>query len=391
MIVILSLLFLFTLILLLLSLFIPKITLFFFKEKQCRTRICALCLYSGIAFLCLAALVFLDNHDIQSNLIFVALGLLFVFFSYRNYKSNVTKSSAHFDNNSETTNFLNKSKFVNKNDKVNAKTHTVMSLYNLSLDIKPTPKKPFLQLTSIFYKKLEDSETDNFYHERAEDTFKKLISLEHVNDNVKNLKKILNRNIEHLLYKALEDNYISEQEETHIREFSHIARFDLTDINNSASYLFNQAIVVRNLLERKVAPFFNEAPVLLSKNEIVIWYENNCDIMMPKTVREYHAGSRGVSIKLAKGLYYHMGRTKGHSESKEILEDKGKGYFVVTNKNVFVGAIHKKIPLGKIISLEENSQGLIIWAENNRGKPIYVDCSNQAFYINAINNAQNWA
>ncbi len=127
MIVSLSLLFLFTLILLLLtlillllSLFIPKITLFFFKEKQCRTRICALCLYLGIAFLCLAALVFLDNHDIQSNLIFVALGLLFVFFSYRNYKSNVTKSSAHFDNNSERTNFLNTSKFVNKNNKVNA-------------------------------------------------------------------------------------------------------------------------------------------------------------------------------------------------------------------------------------------------------------------------------
>lgn len=217
-----------------------------------------------------------------------------------------------------------------------------------------------------------------------------MISLEHVNNNPHSFKKTIDRNIEHFIHLALDDNYLSEQEEAHVREFAKIARFDLNDSTAESRSLLNRSIVIRNLIEGKVEPYFTKAPVLLSKGEMVIWYEDDCAIMMPKTVKEHRGGSRGVSIKIAKGVYYHMGQSRARTISKEVLSYKGKGYFVVTNKNVFVGAINKKIPLSKIVYLEESSKGLIIWFDNH-AKPLYVVCSDQAFYINAIMNAYNWA
>jgi hypothetical protein len=49
------------------------------------------------------------------------------------------------------------------------------------------------------------------------------------------------------------------------------------------------------------------------KSEQVVWVFEEVDYLEDKTRRQYVGGSRGVSVRVMKGVYYHIGGFKGHA------------------------------------------------------------------------------
>ena len=49
------------------------------------------------------------------------------------------------------------------------------------------------------------------------------------------------------------------------------------------------------------------------RSERVVWVFEEVDYLKDKTRRQYGGGSTGVSVRVMKGVYYHIGGFKGHA------------------------------------------------------------------------------
>lgn len=198
-----------------------------------------------------------------------------------------------------------------------------------------------------------------------------------------------------LINSVLADNYFSEEEERELTRLCELTGgLNTQFVKNADLAELTRARLVRNLLIGKVAPVFtaNNFPIVLQKNEILIWGADNVEFITTKTERQFVAGSRGFNVRIAKGVYYRVGNSRGHTESKEVLDNLGRGFLVVSNKHIFINAtkLNKKIPLSKLISVTPYRGEVEICCEGNRGRSIYAKVPDSQFWANVIVNAKNW-
>lgn len=188
---------------------------------------------------------------------------------------------------------------------------------------------------------------------------------------------------------ALEDDLIDENEENCI--FQLIKDFDLfgKEILKERSFYRRliQALVLRDLKENKPIErvAFEGFPVILGKNEFPVWGYNGIKGYEKKTKRTYEGGSRGVNVRICKGVYYKAGASKGYPVDRQYQSPLGNGCFLISNKNIFfVGNKSIKIPINKIISYTEYSDGIELVKDGANPKPYtFVGCDSW-FIINAI-------
>ncbi|MEK6938465.1 MAG: hypothetical protein AABX04_05450, partial [Nanoarchaeota archaeon] len=90
----------------------------------------------------------------------------------------------------------------------------------------------------------------------------------------------------------------------------------------------------------------------------------------PRAVREFHGGSRGVSMRVAKGMSVRVGNFRGKSESHDELRVIDSGVLIVTNKRlIFIGPNrNSNIELKKLLHFNATSEGIMISLET-RQKP----------------------
>lgn len=198
-----------------------------------------------------------------------------------------------------------------------------------------------------------------------------------------------------LVDSILADNYFSEEEELELNRLCELTGgLNSRVVKDWDLAKLTRARLIRDLLTGNVRPVFNAQnfPIVLQRKEVVVWGANNVEFITTKTERQFVAGSRGVSVRIAKGVYYRVGNSRGHTESKEVLDNLGKGFLVVSNKHIFINAtkLNKKIPLSKLISVTPYRGEVEICCEGNRGRPIYVKVPDSQFWANVIGNAQNW-
>ena len=198
-----------------------------------------------------------------------------------------------------------------------------------------------------------------------------------------------------LINSVLADNYFSEEEERKLTRLCELTGgLNTRVVKDWDLAKLTRARLIRDLLTGNVRPVFNaqNVPIVLQRKEVVVWGANNVEFITTKTERQFVAGSRGVSVRIAKGVYYRVGNSRGHTESKEVLDNLGKGFLVVSNKHIFINAtkLNKKIPLSKLISVTPYRGEVEICCEGNRGRPIYVKVPDSQFWANVIVNAKNW-
>lgn len=129
-------------------------------------------------------------------------------------------------------------------------------------------------------------------------------------------------------------------------------------------------------------------PFMLNKNENIVWLFRNITLHQQKVQREYVGRSRGVSMRLMKGVYYRTGGFKGHPIETTIMQRIGIGSVCITDKHIYFHSPEKslKIPFSKILSIESYSNGVGIQKDGANDKPIFFENLNSWFTYNVVSN-----
>ena len=110
-----------------------------------------------------------------------------------------------------------------------------------------------------------------------------------------------------------------------------------------------------------------------------------------KIKREYVGGSAGVSIRIARGVYYRIGAFKGHPIEKSHAVHVDTGILGITNKHIYFYGHNKKfrIKYEKIVSFESYSDGIGLQKDAVTAKPQIFVTGDGWFTYNLITNLSN--
>jgi hypothetical protein len=218
-----------------------------------------------------------------------------------------------------------------------------------------------------------------------------LPSVQSAENKEESIRKAVIEAMPALVDKALEDNLLTQKEEQAISE---LLEKTAASIDGKAREQLVKAGIIRDLLDGTVKPRINapELPFNFQKSEKLIWVWPKLEVQENKSITEWKAGTRGISVRLAKGLYYRTGGARGRKVTKETVESLGTGPLALTSKHIyFQGAgLALRVPLKKIVSYQFCTDGVIVFRDG-RAKPFTVLTDDSWFMINCFSNAQNWS
>ena len=253
----------------------------------------------------------------------------------------------------------------------------------------PTCKENYFngiaKITNLFNKVVTNNKKTNIKQE-AQDIAKSNFIREDEID------KIFFSQWEKEIDKAFEDDILTEDEEEKLIEIAEDAGLKIDVISKTEAY--NKIVkggVLREIYEGKIPQRIKingSLPINYQKNENLIWVFNNVELLEDKVKREYVGGYHGVSVKIAKGLYYRTGSFKGNPVERVQTTAVDNGLFAVTNRHIyFVGSRKSfKIPYNKIISFQQYSNGIGIMKDGVTAKPLSFITNDGWFTYNLITN-----
>lgn len=209
------------------------------------------------------------------------------------------------------------------------------------------------------------------------------------------LRRAVHHAVPALVKKALEDHILTKEEERAIAGLFVQAGLPVTSMDAPARERLLKAAVVRDLLSSDVHPRFSasDIPFNLQKTEIPVWCWSNVHMLRDKTVSEWQGRSSGVSIRIMSGLYWRIGASKGEKVSYKVKESLGYGPLAVTSRHLYFQGTGAAVRIrhDKIISMRPYDDGVTIYPDGIRAKPLTIMTNDAWFLINCLSNAQNWA
>ncbi len=191
----------------------------------------------------------------------------------------------------------------------------------------------------------------------------------------------------------LEDGIIDQEEERTVARYMQYTGLSQQALNaNKSLEKVVQSKVLKDLLNGQVpAPRITiqgNFPFMLSKSEHLLWLFRDVTLMMQKVRRETVGRTRGVSVRICRGVYYRTGGFKGTPVETTYMQRIGTGTVCLTDKNLYFHCPEKslKIPFTKILSLDPYSNGLGLQKDGTNDKPMFFENLNSWFCYNAISN-----
>ncbi len=191
---------------------------------------------------------------------------------------------------------------------------------------------------------------------------------------------------------AFEDRMISEEEERLLAELKdHFGLSDDTLDRNGALGRTKKGKVIRELLEGNFPDQYAAAghlPFNLQKSEQLAWVFNDVKYYEHKKRTEYVGGSRGVSVRVARGVYYRTGAFKGRRVETMEQVHVDSGLLGVTSKHIyFVGEIKRfRIRFDKIIAFDPFEDGMGVQREAASATPQTFVTGDGWFTYNLVTN-----
>ena len=173
----------------------------------------------------------------------------------------------------------------------------------------------------------------------------------------------------------MEDGVLDEDEEQRLIKLQD--KFGLTQSELDATGAVQKvakAGVLRDVLSGVIPERINLAgavPFNLQRGEKVVWAFPNSKYLEDKTRRQYVGGSRGVSVRIMKGVYYRVGDFKGESIEHTERVHVDSGLVALTNKHIYFAGPETslRIPYSKIVSFQPFSNGIGIVRDARSAKP----------------------
>lgn len=193
----------------------------------------------------------------------------------------------------------------------------------------------------------------------------------------------------------LKNGIITDQEQQKIDEYVNYlslpinnlpAKYQDTDISK-----IGQVAIIKSI-QRGVVPRNQIAvPIILGKNESVLWSYNGVTMYEEKITKEWVGRSGGFSIRIIKGVYYRTGQMKGRPVEHSSMVQLGIGSLYVTNKNLIFNSPTKgvKIPYTKIVGVTPYSDGIEIQRDGANAKRLTVQGFDPWFIMNLLSQVSN--
>ena len=160
--------------------------------------------------------------------------------------------------------------------------------------------------------------------------------------------------------KYLDDWILTNEEENNLTEFRE--KLDLNQEALDRNWSFSKvgrAVILRDIIEGKISSvnldIVGNLPFNFQKDEKLIWLFQNVEFYEQRTRTEYHGGSVGASVRVAKGFYLRTSSFKGHPVQTQEMKFIDIGMFAITDKNIYFASWLKnfKTNLGKIITMNQ--------------------------------------
>lgn len=168
--------------------------------------------------------------------------------------------------------------------------------------------------------------------------------------------------------RALEDDHLTEEEETRLSEIGEALDIDL---DSELKDVMPRLVVAR--VNDGRLPTVSEPNVMLKKGEVV-HAETNAALLKEVKVREYQGSYRGVSFRVAKGVRFHTGGARGRSVVVSTkLETEDEGILSVTSQRaVYTGARRTiEMPYTKLVNLNVFEDGIQFHLSNRKNPPMF--------------------
>ena len=129
------------------------------------------------------------------------------------------------------------------------------------------------------------------------------------------------------------------------------------------------------------------------KSEQLVWIMEDVDYHEVVTRRERRGTSHGLSIRVAKGLYYRPGMFRSHVREWEETVHLDTGLLGITSKHLYFHGRRKRfrIRYDRIVSFEPYDDGLGVMRDAQTAKPQSFRTGDGWFTYNLVTNlARQW-
>ena len=209
------------------------------------------------------------------------------------------------------------------------------------------------------------------------------------------LRNILVRSIEVEVDRALEDGLLSANEESAIATFAAHFGLDSNALDRQGAWTrVTKAAILRDLTEGIVPQRMDasrvDLPFRLQKSETLIWLFTDVDYSTVRTRREFQGGHAGVSIRVAKGLYFHTGGFKGRPVQVEETVYVDTGLLGITTRHIYFSGSAKsfRVRHDRIVAIQPYSDGVGITRDGVRAKPETFQLGDGWFAYNLLRNIE---
>ena len=196
---------------------------------------------------------------------------------------------------------------------------------------------------------------------------------------------------------SLEDGVLTLDEESALIRY--LRRFDLSqtlvDTNGAYQNMIKSA-VIREAAEGLIPDRLNlntRPPFNLMKSEQLVWVIDGVGYYEVKTRRERRGTSHGVSIRVAKGLYYSPRTFRSRAVEWEETVHEDTGLLGVTSKHIYFHGPRKRfrIRYDRIVSFDPYADGIGVMRDAQTAKPQEFRTGDGWFIYNLVTNlAQHW-
>lgn len=204
---------------------------------------------------------------------------------------------------------------------------------------------------------------------------------------------VLQRSFDQVINFYLDDNVLSNEEEERILEFIDFFGLSQQDLDTNGSYTkIGQSKILKQVLNGEMPNVVKiEAGILpfnINKGETIIWLFHNVKYHEDTIKKSYEGGSRGASVRVAKGVYLRAGSFRGKVVESNYLKLIGVGMMAITNKNIYYASNQKtfKLPHNKIVGVKPYSDGIQIFKDGINAKAQYFTQIDGLFAYNIISN-----
>jgi hypothetical protein len=132
------------------------------------------------------------------------------------------------------------------------------------------------------------------------------------------------------------------------------------------------SFLIWTVLNDQIEPYQGPIQFNLQTGEVPVFGMANVLVREERTTSSYVGGYSGASIRVASGLYYHLGGVRGHREQSASLQEVDYGDFLMTTQAVYFSGTEKgvnfRLPYSHIIKFQPYSDAVGICKNGGKEK-----------------------